>query len=140
MFRTWCEHNGVRFCPAQPTSVAQFVLDHAPLGIEALAEIVADIAEFYSALGLSNPAATWIVAAALDRVGDIAPPRSWPKAFKARFALLPLSLKKYIADHDAQREKALRRAQNEAARAKRALANHAGVMTPINETESRSDR
>lgn len=121
IFRSWCERNGVRYCPAQPASLAQFVLDHTELGVEGLTDIVGNISESYATLGLANPAATWIVAAAMKSVGDVPPPRSWPKHLGTQFALLPLHLKKYVAAHDAQRERVLRRAQNDAAKAKRAL-------------------
>jgi hypothetical protein len=73
-----------------------------------------------------------MVAAAMERVGDTAPPRSWPKGLKAQFALLPPTLKKFIADHDTQREKVLRRAQNDAARAKRALAAAQARLQEVN--------
>jgi hypothetical protein len=122
IFRTWCDRNGIRHLPAQPASVAQFVLDHSSVGVMSLAEIVASISESHSSRGLSNPVATWMVAAAMERAGDIAPPRSWPKGLKEQFAQLPQILKKYVAEHDAQREKVLRRAQNDVADAKRALA------------------
>ena len=122
IFRAWCDRNGVRYLPAQPASVAQFVLDHASVGARSLAEIVASISESHSSRGLANPVATWMVAAAMQRTGDVAPPRSWPKDLKAQFAQLPQILKKYVAEHDAQREKVLRRAQNDVANAKRALA------------------
>jgi hypothetical protein len=121
-FRTWCEENGVRHCPARPEVVAQFVLDHAASGLEMLAGAVAAVSQAHSRLGMANPTATWMVARALQRVGDIAPPRSWPRAFKSQFSELPVQLKRYIATHDAERERVLRRAQNEAARAKRDLA------------------
>ena len=127
-FRNWCEENGVRHCPARPEAVAQFVLDHAPSGLETLGATVAAISGVHSQRGLANPTATWMVAAALRQVGDVAPPRSWPKAFKDRFAELPLPLKRYVAKHDAEREKVLRRAQNEAARAKRGLAEVSAPM------------
>jgi len=120
-FRLWCEENGVRHCPARPEAVAQFVLDHAAAGLETLIEVTAAISQSHSQLGLANPTATWMVASALQRVGDVDPPRSWPKAFKGLFAELPIQLKRYIAKHDAERERVLRRAQNEAARAKRAV-------------------
>jgi hypothetical protein len=122
-FRTWCELNGVRYFPAQPATLAHFVLEHAPDGIEQLAETIAAVSRSHFVRGLPNPVATWMVAAAMEHAGDTAPPRSWPKSLKAQFSSLPQTLKHYIAVHDAQREKVLRRAQNEAARARRALAH-----------------
>ncbi len=121
-FKTWCERNGFRYFPAQPATLAQYLLEHSLIGIEKLADTIAAVSETYFARGLPNPVATWIVAAAMQRAGDIAPPRSWPNSLKAQFFVLPHMLKKYVADHDIRREKVLRRAQNEAARARRALA------------------
>jgi len=46
------------------------------------------------------------------------PPRSWPDGNRQRFKSLPYDLQVYVAAHEAQREKALRRAQNEAANAR----------------------
>jgi hypothetical protein len=120
-FRGWCDRNGVRFVPAQPASIAQFLLEHTVSSPKRANEFIAAISEFYSEQGLPNPAATWIVAAALERAGDVVPPRSWPKGLKAEFARLPATLKVYVAEHDAQRERVLRRAQNEAAQARREL-------------------
>ena len=134
-FRGWCELNGVRCLPTQPATLAQFALEHAAVGIEELAETIAAISELHFVQGFPDPAATWIVAAAMQRVGDIPPPRSWPKNFKAQFSQLPYTVKKYVADHDAQREKVLRRAQNEAARSRRPLAkNEAAERTEKAET------
>jgi hypothetical protein len=131
-FRSWCRENGVRHCPAQPEAVAQFVLDHAAAGLEMLADAVAAISEAHSQLGLANPTATWMVANAMQRIGDVEPPRSWPKAFRGQFAELSVRLKRYIAKHDAERERVLRRAQNEAAQAKRALAT---ARVPTNDEQ-----
>jgi len=136
VFKNWCDRNTVRCLPAQPTSVAQFVLDSASHGVRPLAETLGSISEAHSSLGLANPVATWIVAAALERAGDVPPPRSWPRPLKALFALLPPTLKVYVADHDTQREKVVRRAQNEAARAKHALAAIQGTARSNQNTMS----
>ena len=56
-----------------------------------------------------------VTAAAISDVAAISPPRSWPNDRKQRFKSLPYDLQVYVAAHEAQREKALRRAQNEAA-------------------------
>ena len=50
------------------------------------------------------------------------PPRSWPNDRKQRFKSLPYDLQVYVADHEARREKAVRRAQNDAAIARQKLA------------------
>jgi hypothetical protein len=138
-FGGWCEGNGVRSFPAQPASIAQFVLDRAVAGSKRAIEFVAAISEFYSTRGLPNPAATSIVAAALERAGDAVPPRSWPKGLKAEFARLPATLKVYVVGHDAQRERVLRRAQNEAALAKRELKAARTAETTTGEIDGRQD-
>jgi hypothetical protein len=122
MFAKWCELNGACFCPAAPADVARFVRDCASLGIERLWPAVQEIAEAHAALGLADPTLGGVAAAAIDGVAGIPPPRSWPGDRKQRFRSLPYDLQIYVAAHEAQREKALRRAQNEAAVARQKLA------------------
>ncbi len=74
------------------------------------------------ALGLADPTLGAIVADAVDAVARIVPPRSWPGDRKLRFKSLPYDLQVYVTAHEAQREKAIRRAQNETASARQQLA------------------
>src|SRR5204863_782264 len=99
-FTDWCARAGVRCCPATPACVAQFVLDRAAHGVDAIGHAVAAIAAMHLQLGLANPVATPVVGAALARVGKLDPPRAWPKWLKARFAELPCDLQCAIADHE----------------------------------------
>jgi hypothetical protein len=122
MFVRWCELNGVSWCPAAPADVARFVGDCAPLGIERVWPAVQDISKAHAALGLADPTLGGAAAAAIRDVARIDPPRSWPDDRKLRFRSLPYDLQVYVAAHEAQREKALRRAQNEAASARQKLA------------------
>jgi hypothetical protein len=122
MFARWCELNGVSWCPAAPAAVAKFVADCASLGIERLWLAVQEISRAHVSLGLADPTLGGIVAAAISDVAGIVPPRSWPNDRKQRFKSLPYDLQVYVAAHEAQREKALRRAQNEAAVARQKLA------------------
>jgi hypothetical protein len=122
MFARWCELNGVGFCPASPAVVAKFVVDCASLGIERLWQAVQEISRVHVSLGLADPTLGGIAAAAISKVADIAPPRSWPNDGKQRFRSLPYDLQLYVVAHEARREKALRRAQNEAASARQELA------------------
>ncbi|MBR1145078.1 hypothetical protein [Bradyrhizobium sp. AUGA SZCCT0431] len=123
-FIHWCEAKGVRSCPAQPAVIAQFSLENASLGIDAISEAIDHIAAMHEAAGLANPVATWIVAEALDGIGgDTEAPRSWPKEHKWRFTQLPCVLRRYVAQHERQREKVVRQAHNDAAVAKRQLAD-----------------
>jgi hypothetical protein len=121
MFTKWCELNGVSPCPAAPADVARFVIDCAALGIERLWPAVQEIAKMHVALGLADPTLGGVAAAAIDRVAGVVPPRAWPGEQKLRFRTLPYDLQAFVAMHEAQREKAVRRAQNEAASARQQL-------------------
>ncbi len=122
MFARWCELNRAAWCPAAPTDVARFVSDCASLGIERLWLAVQEISRMHTSLGLADPTLGGVASAAINDVAGISPPRSWPVDRKQRFGSLPYDLQVYIASHEAQREKALRRAQNEAAIARQKLA------------------
>jgi hypothetical protein len=57
------------------------------------------------------------------KVADIVdPPRSWGKEEKQRFLQLPPDLQRYYAEREKQRDRHLRRAQNEAAEARKRVA------------------
>jgi hypothetical protein len=122
MFARWCVLNRIPSCPAAPAAVAKFVADCASLGIERLWPAVQEISKAHVALGLADPTLGGVAAAAVSAVAGISPPRSWPDGRKARFQSLPYDLQVYVAAHEEQREKALRRAQNEAAGARQKLA------------------
>jgi hypothetical protein len=122
LFARWCELNGASFCPTTPAVVAKFVTDCASLGIDRLWPAVQDISRMHVALGLADPTLSGTAAAAINDVAGIDPPRSWPSDRKQQFKSLPYDLQVYVAVHETQREKALRRAQNEAARARRQFA------------------
>ena len=92
------------------------------LGIERLWPAVQDISKAHVALGLADPTLGGAAAAAISDAAGIDPPRSWPDDRKQRFKSLPYDVQVYVAAHEAQREKALRRAQNEAADTRKKLA------------------
>jgi hypothetical protein len=131
MFARWCELNGLSSCPAAPASVAKFVADCASLGIERLWPAVQEISRMHTSLGLADPTLGGATAAAINQVAGIVAPRSWPDDRKHRFERLPYDLQVYVAAHEQQREKALRRAQNDAAIAKQKLA---AIQQPATET------
>lgn len=124
MFARWCELNRAPFCPARPGDVARFVSDCASLGIEQLWPAVQDVSRLHASLGFADPTLDKSVAIAVSDVARVDPPRSWPIEHKSRFRLLPYDLQDFLASHEARREKVLRRAQNEAAEARRKLAAH----------------
>lgn len=138
MFVKWCELNGVEPRPAAPANVARFIVDCAPLGIERLWPAVQEISRLHVDVGLADPTLGGAAADAISDLAKIDPPRSWPADHKRRFKSLPYDLQAYVAAHELQREKALRRAQNEAATARRSLA--AGLKSdPHLKEESRHD-
>jgi len=122
MFVKWCELNNVVACPAAPSSVARFVADCASLGMDRLWPAVQDVSRMHASLGLADPTLGGPAADAMSAVAAVPPPRSWPGQFKERFRSLPYDVQAYLAVHETQRERALRRAQNEAAAANRRLA------------------
>jgi hypothetical protein len=143
-FARWCELNGATFCPAAPATVAHFVGDCAALGIGRLWPAIQDISKLHVSLGLADPTLGGIAAAAISEVADIAPPRSWPDRCKLRFKSLPYDLQAFVAEHEAKRERSLRRAQNEAAAARRKLSEQLPRSHPIegmqsHETDTHTD-
>lgn len=122
LYARWCELNDASFCPARPSDVARFVSDCAPLGIERLWAALRQISEYHEGLGLADPTIGATVAAAVSDVAGIDPPRSWARELRERFKSLPYDVQVLLASHETQREKALRRAQNEAAAARQKLA------------------
>jgi hypothetical protein len=138
MFARWCELNGAAFCPAAPATVAKFVADCGALGIARLWPAVRDISRTHVTLGLADPTLGGAVAAAVGEVAGLAPPRSWPEDFKRCFKSLPYDVQVFIVDHETRREKALRRAQNEAAVLRRKLTTPPPSQCD-NETGTRAD-
>ncbi|WP_439402999.1 hypothetical protein ACNJYA_12575 [Bradyrhizobium sp. DASA03068] len=122
IFVRWCELNRVSACPATPASVARFVTDCASLGMSRLWPAVQDISRMHVALGLADPTLGGPAASAMSAIAAIPPPRSWPGPFKQRFAVLPYDIQVHLAAHETRRERALRRAQNDAASARQKLA------------------
>ncbi|MBV9064273.1 MAG: hypothetical protein JO004_00705 [Methylobacteriaceae bacterium] len=129
MFARWCELNAASFCPAAPGTVARFIGDCAALGIERLWPAVQEISKLHMSLGLADPTLGGAAAGAIGDLAGIPPPRSWPDEQKQRFKLLPYDLQIYLTAHEARRERALRRAQNEAAAARRKLTQYEDAAT-----------
>lgn len=133
VFARWCELNAAPFCPAAPEMVARFVRDCAALGIERLWPALQDISRLHASLDLADPTLGGPAAAAISDVAGIAPPRSWGDDRKQRFRSLPYDLQMFIAQHELRRERALRRAQNDAAAARRLLAGLEPTSTKTNQ-------
>jgi hypothetical protein len=121
MFENWCLLHDMESVPAAPATVARFVADIAPMGIEQVWPIVGEISRAHYMAGLADPTLGGPVAVAINDIAKIDPPRSWPKEQKFRFQQLPYDLQVYVAAHEAQRETEIRRAHNEAAKSRQQL-------------------
>jgi hypothetical protein len=128
-FDNWCALNDVQPLPAAPADIARFVTDCATLGIEKVWPMVQEISRAHYTVGLADPTLGGWVAQAINQVSNINAPRSWPKDRKERFLALPYDVQMYVAAHDMQREKELRRAQNEAAEARQKLGKTNGITS-----------
>jgi hypothetical protein len=122
-FVQWCSSVGVRHVPAAPATCATYILNQAKVGVapERIAAEAQAIEKLHDQCNLANPLQTRAARLALDQVLKIEPPRSWPKEEKAMFAHLPVQIRHIITARENDRERALRRAQNEYAEAKKRL-------------------
>jgi hypothetical protein len=128
-FDNWCALNDVQPLPAAPADIARFVTDCATLGIEKVWPMVQEISRAHYTVGLADPTLGGWVSTAINDIARIDPPRSWPKDHKARFLALPYDVQMYVAAHDMQREKEIRRAQNEAAESRQKQRKTNGITS-----------
>lgn len=69
---------------------------------------------------MNSPVLEALIAAKVADIVD--PPRSWGKEEKRRFLQLPRDLQLYYAEREKERDRVVRRAQTDAAEARRKLA------------------
>ena len=121
IFGEWAASKSVRKCPAKPHVVAAFCIEQHQMGAapQVILAMLAAVEALHDYHGLSNPVRTSAVRAALDTIIKVDPPRSWPREDKVRFAQLDPDIRQVIAEREALRDRALRRAQNEAVEAKK---------------------
>jgi hypothetical protein len=131
IFKSFCGRHELIAYPARPATVAYFIHEKAGLGIAELLRIVQAISLEHHTL--ADPTAGGIVAAMLNKIAPIAEPRSWTKEAKVLFRTISYELQRIIAEREAEREKAMRRAQNESAEARKALA---AMQQPKQETDN----
>ena len=132
-FGQWALARRLPVLPTLPSYVADFVSSSfSAMKLEDLIAATQEVSRLHTGNGLADPC-TAQVTAAFQVIAPIDPPRSWPKDQKACFAELPYGVQKYVAAHEAQREKEIRRAQNEAATARQALA---AIQKPITEVQN----
>jgi hypothetical protein len=121
VFVSFCNDNGIRYCPARPATVAAFILAQVGNGEiqDRVLELIAAIELLHDKHGLANPVATGIARRALGHVSKIEPPRSWLAHEKLLFLSLPPDIQAPITRRDNDREKVMRRLQNETAELRR---------------------
>jgi hypothetical protein len=134
MFERWCILNGHKPFGAAPAIVAQFVDDIASMGIEQVWPAVQEVARMHSAHGLPDPTQSKAVAAAINAVAKIDPPRSWPAEEKILFLNLPYDIQSYLAKRQADDDALIRKLQNELAQLKKEHTN--GIQTDITTDKS----
>lgn len=121
MFERWCLINNHQPFGASPAIVTKFVNDIAPMGIAAVWEAVQEVARMHYTHGLSSPCDGGPVAAAINELAGIAPPRSWPRDEQIRFKSLPYDMQLIISKREADRDKEIRRLQQEFAALRKGL-------------------
>ena len=137
IFGKWCEARSVRKCPCKPHVLASFCISQHQMGAapQVILALLAAVEALHDHHGLSNPVRTSAVRAALDTIIKIDPPRSWPRADRILFAELPPDIREITARREQQRDKALRRLQNEAAERRHNGAEKKPVIKPNEETK-----
>jgi hypothetical protein len=120
-FVQWTTKTNARYCPAKPLTVAAYVLEQSATGAstEKLLQQLDAIGRMHDRHNLPNPCATHAARQALESVTNIEPPRSWKAEEKELFLTLPADIKAVVSRREQQREKELRRLQNELAAMKR---------------------
>jgi hypothetical protein len=109
----WCALNGHKPFGASPTDVARFVANIAPMGIEQVWEALRDVSRMHYVHGLPDPTLGETVAAALNNIVRVDPPRSWPKELHERFKMLPHEIQHWLARRQSHDDQLIRNLQNE---------------------------
>jgi hypothetical protein len=119
MFEDWCSLNNQKAHLASPAVVARFVKDIAPMGISRVWRAVQEISRTHYLIGLADPTLGGPVAAAINEISKIAPPRSWPREEQIRFLTLPYDIQITIEKRERDRDNQVRTLQNEFATLKK---------------------
>ena len=135
IFSAYCADRGVLLCPAQPATVASFIIAQVAKGerAERIFELTVAIELLHDQHGLANPVATAIARRALASLGVIEPPRSWRPNEKMLFSSLPLEIQTAVARREHEREKEIRRMQN--ATAEKLRQPDGAELKPTNKSE-----
>jgi hypothetical protein len=116
-FINWTTQKSVRYAPCKPYIVAAYLIDQAGTGAstETLLRRVSAISKLHDKYSLADPTNVTCVREVLNDLVAVEPPRSWPADLKAEFRTFPIPAQKTIAAREQDRERALRKKQNELA-------------------------
>jgi hypothetical protein len=134
MFEKWCALKGQKPFGASPDIVARFVGDIAPMGIAAVWEAVQEVSRAHYMHGLASPCDGGPVAAAINEIAKIDPPRSWPAEEKHRFLTLPYDIQSYLARRQAADDALIRKLQNQIAELKKENTNVANAAEIVHQS------
>ena len=90
-------------------------------------DAVQEVSRAHYTHGLPDPTLGGPVAAAINDIAKIDPPRSWPAEEKLRFLTLPYDVQLIISKRERDRDNQVRKIQNELAQFRKEHAN--GVQT-----------
>ena len=113
-----CQRRGIRPFPASPAACADWINELPDKEIEPAIEALVAIHESVSA---SNPCATLSVRTVVERRLRAEAPHGWNRADRQAFLSLPRDIQLTLARREAERNAALRTAQNRLAEEKKKL-------------------
>jgi hypothetical protein len=116
-FAEWCKTMGVR--TSSPCSVAAYL---QTLPNNMCLAVVAAVAAAHEDSVLPNPTATHPVRTVLNRRITIRAPASWSRQDQQSFAELPAQIRGVLLKREEERDRALRRKQNDLDKAMKSLA------------------
>jgi hypothetical protein len=120
-FEKWCASRGEQPIPASPTIIARFIHELQDMGIEHVFEEVEAIGRSHWIIGLPDPTCgPGLVTQEINRISKVTPPRSWRAEARDAFMSLPWPVQVEIGKREAERDREVRRLQNEVAELKRA--------------------
>jgi hypothetical protein len=125
-FAKWAALNGVQALPASPAAIGKFVDDIAALGIEKVWDQVQQIVREHYVRNMPDPCTGMTPSTeAINRISGMKPPRSWRADAKSEFMWLPYPVQFEINRREIDRDREVRRLQNEVAELKK----HAAAVT-----------
>jgi uncharacterized protein YdcH (DUF465 family) len=119
IFERWCALHGEKPYGANNETVARFVSDIAPMGIEQVWEALQEISRAHYVHLLPDPTVGETVTTALNNICRVNFPRSWPKNLHDRFNMLPHEIQHWLARRQAADDALIQKLQREHAQLKK---------------------